>query len=363
MYIYCLLFILLAIIAVEYEFKTVKNIDLILAVIGIFLILFVGFRNVSVSRDYLPYLDTFNYIVHGGSTAQPTLLPLFEPGFVFIVKVCYAFFHDNAPMAIMLVFATLSISIKFFAFRKLAFNPLIVLLLYYSHYFFIEEMTQIRNGLACSFFFLAIYFYLKNDKIKVLACILFALLFHNSAIFYFLLFLIRKDQLNPWLYGAIFLGAIILGLIRLPLLSFVLPNVDLALISTKLTTYADTADASIYDKIRFFNVLNICNILLTAYIFFYCVKNKIKDANLFLFLKCNIISIFVYGLLIDIPSMATRATELFGAVFPLLFAYTVKLPPFKKWNILFLIGIACIYFYINLFYGKLLNPYELIRIK
>jgi hypothetical protein len=363
MYIYCLLFILLAIIAVEYEFKTVKNVDFILATIGIFLTLFVGFRDVSVSRDYLPYLNSFNYILHRGNTEETALLPLFELGFVFIVKVCYSFFHDNGPLAIMLVFATLSISIKFFAFRKLAFNPLLVLLLYYSQYFFIEEMTQIRNGLACSFFFLAIYFYLKNAKIKVFACILFAMLFHNSAILYLLLFLIRKDKLNAWLYGTIFLGAIVLGLIKLPLLSFVLPNVDLTLISTKLTTYADTADASFYEKIRFFNVLNTCNVIMTAYIFFYCVKNKIKDANLFLFLKCNIISIFVYGLLIDVPSMATRVTELFGAVFPLLFAYSIKLPPFKKWNILFLIGIASIYFYINLFYGKLLNPYELIRIR
>jgi membrane-bound ClpP family serine protease len=146
-------------------------------------------------------------------------------------------------------------------------------------------------------------------------------------------------------------------------LSFVLPNVDLALISTKLTTYAETADSSIYEKIRFFNVLNTVNVLITAAIFFYCVKYKVKDTKLFLFLKCNIISIFTYGLLIDIPSIAARTTELFGAIFPLLFAYTLKMLPFKKWNILFLIGVASIYFYINLFYGDLLKPYELIKFK
>ncbi len=87
------------------------------------------------------------------------------------------------------------------------------------------------------------------------------------------------------------------------------------------------------------------------------------DTKLFLFLKCNIISIFVYGFMVNIPSIATRITELFGAVFPLLFAYAVKTPPFKKWNIIFLIGIALIYFYVNLIYGKLLNPYEMTRIK
>jgi len=362
MYIYCLLFILLAIIAIEYEFKAIKNVDFVLVVVGIFLTLFAGLRGMSVSRDYLPYLNSFNFIVHSNNTQSPALLPLFEPGFVFIVKICYRFFNDNAPAAIMLIFAALSISIKFFTFRKLAFNPFVVLLLYYSHYFFIQEMTQVRNGLACSFFFLAVYYYLKNDRIKVLACILFAILFHNSAILYLLLFFIGKNKLNPWLYGSLFLGAIILGIIRLPILSFVMPHVNLALISTKLTTYAETADSSIYEKIRFFNVLNTVNVLVTAGVFLYFVKYKIKDSSLFLFLKCNIISIFAYGLLIDIPSIAARIMELFGAMFPLLFAYILKMPPFKKWNILLLVGIASVYFYINLFYGDLLNPYELIRV-
>ena len=363
MYIYCLIFILLAIISVEYEFKTVKNVDFILAIIGIFLTLFVGFRGVYVSRDYLPYLNAFSYLLHKGNTEPASLLPLFEPGFVFIVKASYLFFPDNAPLAIMLVFAALSIGIKFFAFRKLSFNPFLVLLFYYSHYFFFQEMTQIRNGLACSFFFLAIYYYIENDKIKVFACMVLAMLFHNSALLYPLLFLFRKDKLNPWLYGTIFLAAILLGLIKVPILPLVLANVDLSLISTKLTTYAYIADSPIFENIRFFNVLNTINVLITAAIFFYCLKCKVKDPILFLFLKCNIISIFIYGLLIDIPSMAARFSELFGAVFPLLFAYTVKMPPFKKWNILFLIGIALIYFYVNLFYGGLLKPYEMTTIK
>ena len=185
MAIYCFVFVLLAFLAMEYEFKAIRHQDFVLAIIGIFFILFAGFRAVSVSRDYLPYLDTFNYITHSNDNWQGTILPLFEPGFVFIVKICYHIFHDNGPLAIMLVFASLSISIKFFVFRKIAFNPFIVLLLYYSHYFFVEEMTQIRNGLACSFFFLTIYYRLRDENYKVLACILIALLFHNSAIFYF----------------------------------------------------------------------------------------------------------------------------------------------------------------------------------
>ncbi len=362
MAIYCFVFVFLAFLAMEYEFKTIERQNFVIAIIGIFFILFTGFRAVSVSRDYSSYLDTFNYIMHSDGGGQATILPLFEPGFVFIVKMCYHIFHNNGALAIMLVFAALSISIKFFVFRKIAFNPFIVLLLYYSHYFFIEEMTQIRNGLACSFFFLAIYYHLRNEKAKVLGCIFVAALFHNSAIFYLLLFLIKKDRFNAWLYAGIFISAIILGLVRVQFLPYILPNANLAMISTKLTSYAEAADSSVYEQIRFFNVLNTINVFLTAYIFFYCVKNKIQDPRLFLFLKCNIISLFVYGLFIDVPSMATRITELFGVVFPLLFAYTLRISPLKKWNILLLIGVSLVYFYINIFYGKLINPYEIVRI-
>lgn len=316
MYIYCIIFILFAVLAVEYELKTISHINFILAVLALSLSLFIGLRGVSVSRDYGPYLESFKVIMHNGGNDGSGILPLFEPGFIFIVVVCHKLFDSNPAIAVMLVFAVLSISMKFFAFKKLSFNPFLVLLLYYCHFFFIEEMTQIRNGMACSLFFFAIYYHLNDQKVKSAIFILLAMLFHNSAVLYLLLLFFKKDSFNIYLYGGLFVSAILLGLIKIPILSFVLPNVDLNLISNKLTTYADYAEKGYYEQVRFFNVLNTCNVLMTGYILFYCIRYKIRDTYLLMFLKCNIVSIFIYGLLIDIPSIATRFTELFGAVFP-----------------------------------------------
>jgi hypothetical protein len=103
--------------------------------------------------------------------------------------------------------------------------------------------------------------------------------------------------------------------------------------------------------------------LLTASILFLYIKNKIEDKRLVVFLKINILSIFIYGLLIDVPSLASRSSELFGAVSPLLFTYGTRFFPFGKFNIFFLILIAAAYFYINIIYGKLLNPYDIIQFK
>lgn len=362
MFVYCFIFIILAILAVEYEVKAIQKVNFTLIIVAVLLCLFTGLRGVAVSRDYLPYLGSFSAIMHGDSKGGSGILPLFEPGFVWIVVLCYKLFESNAAAAVMLVFAILTIATKMVAVKRLAINPFIVLLLYYCHYFFIQEMTQIRNGLACSLFFLAIYFHLQNKTLNTVVLILLAMLFHNSAVLYFILFLVRKDKLNGYFYAALLALAVILGLLKIPFLSM-LAGFDLNLISNKLTTYVDIVDRGLYDRIRFFNVLNTINVVLTAYFLGYCMWYKIKDPRIIIFLKCNIISIFTYGLLMDIPSVATRFSELFGAVFPFLFAYGMLLFPFKKLNIVVIIGIAVIFLYINLFYGKLLNPYSIIKLQ
>lgn len=361
MLVYCLIFVMLAILAVEDDIYTFPKAKFILVIIGLFLALFAGFRDVSVSRDYEPYLGSFNAITHGDLTGSG-FLPLFEPGFVVIVRFCYFFFVDNAPVVIMLVFALLSMSTKLIAIRKLSFSPFLVLLLYYAHYFMFQEMTQIRNGLACSLFFLAIYFYLREQYLPVFLLILTAFLFHNSAVFYLLLFLIHKDKFNPYIYGSIFVAAIIVGVLKVPFLNLV-TGIDFNLISNKLSTYVDYSKKGFFDNVRFFNVLNTVNVLLTGYFFICCVCYKVKDPKFIIFLKCNILSIFMYGALISLPSMAARFAELFGAVFPFLFAYGIQMLPFKKFNVFFLIGVAAIFFYINLIYGQLLNSYHVIPLK
>jgi hypothetical protein len=362
MAVYCFIFIALAMLAVEHEIRPIQRVNFLLIIIGIFLSLFAGLRDVSVSRDYEPYLATFDAISHGNTSWGGGVLPIAEPGFVYIVMVCYKLFQTNGAVSVMLVFAFLTVGIKMYAIRKLSFNPFLVLLLYYCHYFFFQEMTQIRNGLACSFFFLALISHLRDERLKVFVLILLAILFHNSAILYLLLFFIGKKTLNARLYGTLLLLSVVLGFLRIPLLS-IIAAFNLDAITNKLTVYVYLAEKGLTTPIRFFNVLNSINFVLTAYIFVYCVRNKVKDPYLLVFLKCNIIALFMYGLLIDVASMAARFSEIFGAVFPFLFAYLSVLLPFRKFNLAIVICMAAVFLYINLFYGKLLAPYAIMPIK
>lgn len=362
MLIYCFIFLVLAVLAVEYEINPLPQTRFILIVITLLLSLFAGLRGVDVSRDYEPYLGSFNSILHGGANSGLGILPLFEPGFVWIVKACFWMFSRNGAPAVMLAFAFLSMVPKTLAIKRLSFNPFLVLLLYYCHFFFFQEMTQIRNGMACSLFFLALLSHLRSRHVETLLYIGIALLFHNSAILYLILFLIGTRRPNYGLYGGILLGAIVLGILKLPILSS-LVGFDLNLLSNKLTTYVDLADKGYMEEIRFFNVLNTLNVLMTAYLLGYAIYYKITEARFQLLLKCNIVGIFMYGLLIDVPSMAARFSELFGAAFPFLFAYGARYLPFKKFNTWSVILLAVIFFYINLFYGKLINPYSIYQFR
>ena len=356
-----MIFILLAVIAVEYEIRPIPKERFWLIIIGVLLALFAGFRDVSVSRDYEPYIGSFNAIMTSDAEGLG-LLPLFEPGFVLIVKISYSLFINNAHVAVMLAFAVLSVALKIYTFEKLAFNPFLVLLLYYCHYFLFQEMTQIRNGLACSLFFVAIYFHLEGKRVFALGSIALAFLFHNSSILYLLLLFLRKDSFNVLVYSSLFFLAMILGVLKVPFLSM-LVGFDLNLISNKLTTYVDIAEKGYFDNVRFFNVLNTVNCIMTGYLLYYVIRFKPADNRLTLFLKCNIISLFTYGILIDVPSVAARFAESYGAVFPFLFAYGARILPFGKMNVLAVIGVAMIFFYINMFYGQLLQPYDLIRFR
>jgi hypothetical protein len=356
MAVYVIIFILLALLAIDFELNTFRYKSDVLMIIFVLLTFFVGFRSELVDRDYVSYLTNFYVITHYEDYGGTGVLPIFEPGFVLIVKLCNYVFLNNYVVAVMTVFAFLSLGLKFFVIKKLSYNPFLVILLYFSYFFIYQEMTQIRNGLACSLFFVAVMFYLENKKHLTILCILLAIAFHQSAILYFFIFLLDTKSFNKYKYVSLFLAGVLLGIIRLPIVGL-LSSVDLGEVSNKLATYKQLTEVGFVDDVNFLNVINLFSLAITAYLIFCVIKQKLQDTRLILFLKFNIISIFIFGFLVDFSSIAFRITELFWVFFIFLFAYLSKLLPFKSFNIYFVVGVAAIYFYINIFHVKLLQPY------
>jgi hypothetical protein len=321
-----------------------------------------GLRGIDVSKDYYSYRYISDNIYDLTSTNDLSYFLAFEPGFITIILLIRSIVASNYVVVLMLFYALTSISIKVYSIKRLSINPYLTILFYFSYYFLIQEMAQIRIGLAAAIFLMALVSFLKGKRWVYVGLIIFATLFHYSAIFYLLLLFFNSTEFNRNRYTVVLVLSIVLAFVKLPLLN-ILGNFDFSEMPDKLNNYVELSEnGSLF--INFFNSLNVCNILCCIYLMYFTDKEKLlKDNKLILFLKCNILSIFLLGFLTGVPAVALRFSQLFGIVQIFLFTYLVKCLPAKKYNVLILVALAGFFFYIIGIYGNLLNPYKIVNFK
>lgn len=358
MIVYILFFIFFAVISVEYYLKPFRNKDILYFII-LLLGLFAGFRAPGVDKDYYSYQGIFDQIYDISLVEKESYLSFFEPGFVAIVLFFRELFKVNYVIVIMLFYGLLSVFLKIVSINRLSPFPYSVILFYFSHYFFLHEMTQIRIGLASGMFFIALIFYLNEKRLIFFIIILISVLFHYSAILFLIILIFDSKRFNKFIYSGVIGVSLILGYLKLPLLNF-LGNVDPSAVSGKLNNYTDMVEYGVSESINVFNVLTLLNITICLYFILFIPKATIiKDKQVALFLKCNIVSIFLLCFLSGVPSLAFRFSELFGLMSIFIYASLVKYLPFGKLNILATILIAAFIFYTNIFHTGLVEPYSL----
>lgn len=362
MLVYIAFFIFLAFLAIEYEYRPFLNPTWLILVI-ILLGLFAGLRGPEVSRDYGSYHRIFDYIYELTEIKSASVFPVIEPGFTFIVIIFRSILQSNYVIPLMLFFAFTSIAIKFFYFKEFWPNPYLVVLFYFSQFFLLHEMTQIRIAFATAFFFIALVFYFREQRWIYAGIIVFASLFHYSAIIYLILLLFDRKRFSKTIYIAILSFAVVLGYLKIPFLNF-LGLLETGSISGKLAHYAILVESGYAEKLNFFNAGNLLNMLVCLYLILVIPKHVlIENRKLLLFLKCNILSIFILALLSGIPSFAYRFSEIFGLLSIFTYASLAQFLPFKKYDILITVCIAFFVFYITVIHSELLGPYYITPFK
>lgn len=359
MLIYILYFIFIAVLAIQYQFTPFKTKYPLLFII-LSLAFLAGFQDVTVSRDYGNYQFVFDNI-EDITGYGPFFLVTFEPAFAGIVLFFKNVFSSNYGLAIMMFFGLAGLSMKVFAIDRLSINPYLTLLFYFSYFFLVQEMTQIRIALASGIFLISLFSFFQGKKGTFIALIVLATCFHYSAICFLLILFFNTDKLNRNLYIGILIVSLLLGVVKLPILNLI-GNFDVSNISSKLYNYVELSRDGIV-TINTFNSLNILNILCCFYLLL-VVNNEdfLSDKRLVFFMKCDILSIFLFTLLAGAPSIAMRFNELFSVAQIFLFTYLVRYLPAKRLNIFMLVLIAGFFFYVNEFYGELLAPFKIITI-
>ncbi len=174
MAIYFIIFICLVTIGVFQQY-TGKKYDRLFLFSVIFLILFSGLRGENVGFDYESYYDIFHSITEITTASNFLIEPLFAL-LVTIVNSVGSFNH------FLIIIAILSISIKGFFIYRYSPYPLISILVYYVISFLINDMGQIRYGLAMSIVLLVFHELHRGKKLSVIILIFISILLHYSAV-------------------------------------------------------------------------------------------------------------------------------------------------------------------------------------
>lgn len=166
----------------------------------IILLIFAGFRYWT-GYDYGSYMSIFDSISQYNYKFSEVDIEL---GFYLIIKIISLF--DVGYNLFLFVIAFLAILIKFIFFKRYTNSYFLPLLLYFGAFYLMNEMGQIRQGLALSIFMLSLK-YINERNFKIFfSTFLISISIHNSSIFILpAYFIAHKKFSNKFIFWSIFI--------------------------------------------------------------------------------------------------------------------------------------------------------------
>lgn len=321
-----------------------RNLFFIFSVI--LLIFFAGFRGDYVDRDYVTYLSYLKII-------DTISLIQVEPTFFLIAHISLLL---GSSIMFFMIYAIIGVSIKAKAIVNLTEFWFLSLIIYFSYYFLLHEMTQIRVGVSAGILLLAVPDIYNRKLVPFLLKILIGFLFHYSMIIFLPFYFLEKQKLNKVLYcgGILFVYLLFfLGVNAFTLFSYV----PIAFLQEKISTYQLLMDQGENLAI---NVFNILMILRVVYMFILIYKAEmLQKINIYstVLIKIYSWSLFCLVLLASMPVMAFRVNQLLGIVEIILWPFMLYM--FKEKYVIFpvVLLVALGMISIELFYNGLISAY------
>lgn len=322
----------------------------------IVLSIFAGMRG-DIDNDYNSYKKIFDTI--GNPVDYFTnyrYLSVFEP-FYYLIPATYKLWHLDSYVPLFVFFAFLGVSFKLYSIWKLSDTIGLAVITYFSFFFILHEMTQIRVGIASGLLLLSFKFIHERKYISFLAIVFFAACFHYTALLFLPLYFLSAEKLNKKLWYMILIIPYVMyffGLDFIKILSFITVGV----FAEKLKIYQDMLDLGQFsDKVNILNVRVLIQLVLTLVFLFYADLLQTKNKYTFLLLKSLIISLSLFILFVNLPVFAFRFQELFGVVQIIIYPFVFYLFKEKYFGMFIVIILALLTLLFNLFYLQLLSPY------
>jgi hypothetical protein len=340
MWFYILVFILLSILVLYNKEKP----KLTLLLVVIFLIIIAGFRG-NIDNDHLTYIRYYELI----SSGHPFV---FEPFFLLISYIVN--FTINNVLAVFVIFAIFGVSLKYIAIKKLSNFWMCSILVYFSYFFLLHEMTQIRTSIASGILLLCIPFIYNKNLKGFLILVLLGSMSHYSLIAIVPMYYISTKKVEN----------IFFFLIPITYIFFYL-NINISSIISLMSSFYNTGGSRFEyyamlaetNSIEVFSVLQLIHITI-SYILLWKWKFLAKKNDYFIILlKFYIIGTSLFVALADIPALGIRFSELFHIVEIILIPMLIYLTK-RKIDAKYLIIILSLFCLLLITYRlELIKPY------
>ena len=339
-----IIFLFFLVIILFYRSKVISRSTLL----NIFFLTLLGliiFKDGSLMPDYQVYKDNYFNVSNGNFDI------LLEPSYIFI---CYMFspFGDIGFYFVLATYGILALYLHKKVFEINYRNIDFSILLYFSNFFIIFALVQIRAGVALGFIYLALLNY--KSKKTYLMNMFFAIFFHYSSIFFLPIIFLRKIKLNNFLMILLLAGSYFLTFISKILLFSISNFIPESFISQKLLIYILESRASLF-PIDLLNPFIISKILL-LFILMYLRKRLVRiNTDVNLLLKLYFLGVFFYISLSSFPDISVRLSNIL--FFSEIILLTVMINLFKqRWIVNGTLIVFCMFmFYYNLNFNSYFN--------
>lgn len=232
------------------------------------------------------------------------------------------------------------------------------LMIYFSNLFFLQELTQVRAGVAIGLVFISIDYLQKKEYGKYLFTFFMAVFFHTSAFLTIILPLLKKVKASLLIWGILISFCVVVCVCEINIVNLV-KVIPIDYFQFKLKAYIELQQLNAV-KINYFNVMFLLQnfIIVLCFIYKDNLKDENKNINLFINMCCLSTCCFLFFW--QIPGFAFRISEIFNSVLVILIPMLVKFikPKAVSELIVFIIGIGIFCF--NVFLSDYVLEYKLL---
>lgn len=205
------------------------------------------------------------------------------------------------------IYAILSVGIHILSIRLMGCNVWLSLLTFFSLWFVLHDMIQIRAAVASAICFLALLYHVGRKPIPYFALVTVGVLFHYSAVIFYPLYLLSPTKPQRWLFMAIIIISFVLYFMEIEL-GYIAGYIPIEQISHYAKAYASSHEHQ-YTEFGFTWLFRFAISVLMIYRI-ETIKEKYPYGVIAV--KIYIISMLSYILFKDIPVMSGRISGFLG---------------------------------------------------